>query len=37
VEPSVLTAFRRHECEFWWGVYDAQFAGSPNGAFVEGD
>ena len=37
VEPSVLTAFRRHECEFWWNVYDAQFAGSPSGAFVEGD
>lgn len=37
VEPSMLTAFRRHECEFWWSVYDAQFAGSPNGAFVEGD
>ena len=35
VDPSVLTAFRRHECEFWWGVYDAQFAGSPSGAFVE--
>jgi para-nitrobenzyl esterase len=37
VEPSVLTAFRRHECEFWWSVYDAQFAGSPSVAFVEGD
>ncbi len=37
VEPSVLTAFRRHECEFWWSVYDAQFVGSPSGAFVEGD
>ena len=35
VELSVLTAFRRHECEFWWGVYDAQFAGSPSGAFVD--
>jgi hypothetical protein len=35
VEQSVLTAFRRRECEFWWGVYDAQFAGSPSGAFVE--
>jgi para-nitrobenzyl esterase len=34
-EPSVLTAFRRRECEFWWSVYDAQFAGSPSGAFVE--
>ena len=32
LEPSVLTAFRRHECEFWWSVYDAQFAGSPGGA-----
>src|SRR5262245_10945883 len=37
ITPSVLTAFRRHECEFWWSVYDAQFAGSPSGAFVEGD
>jgi para-nitrobenzyl esterase len=35
VEPSVLAAFRRRECEFWWSVYDAQFAGSPSGAFVE--
>src|SRR5262245_31322291 len=34
VTPSVLTGFRRHECEFWWGVYDAQFA-SPSGAFLE--
>jgi para-nitrobenzyl esterase len=34
VEPSVLTGFRRSECEFWWGVYDAEFA-SPSGAFVE--
>lgn len=25
VQPAVLTGFRRHECEFWWGVYDAQF------------
>jgi hypothetical protein len=33
---DVLTAFRRHECEFWWGVYDDQFAGgSPSGAFVD--
>src|SRR5262249_25955529 len=24
-EISVLTHFRRPECEFWWGVYDAQF------------
>ena len=38
VTPSVLTAFSRHECEFWWGVYDDQFAGgSPSGAFVDGD
>jgi para-nitrobenzyl esterase len=22
---GVLTAFRRPECEFWWGVYDAEF------------
>ncbi len=36
VQPSVLTHFRRAECEFWWSVYDAQFAGgSPSGAFVE--
>ncbi len=36
VQPSVLTAFRRTECEFWWGVYDAQFqGGSPSGAFVD--
>jgi para-nitrobenzyl esterase len=25
VQPAVLTGFRRHECEFWWGVYDSQF------------
>jgi para-nitrobenzyl esterase len=25
VEPSVLTGFRRPECNFWFGVYDAQF------------
>ncbi len=37
VPPMVLTAFRRHECEFWWSVYDAQFTGSPSGAFVDGD
>jgi hypothetical protein len=30
----VLTGFRRKECEFWWGVYDAQFT-SAGGAFVE--
>jgi len=36
VQPSVLTHFRRSECEFWWSVYDAQFAGgSPSGAFVD--
>ena len=34
VTPSELTGFRRHECEFWWSVYDAQFAGSPSGAFL---
>jgi para-nitrobenzyl esterase len=34
VEPSVLTGFRRRECEFWWGVYDAEFMGSPSGAFL---
>ena len=33
-ESTVLTAFRRPECEFWWRQYDAQFA-SPNGAFVD--
>lgn len=33
---AILTAFRRHECEFSWSVYDAQFAGSPSGAFVDG-
>jgi para-nitrobenzyl esterase len=25
VQPSVLTGFRRPECEFWWGVYDSEF------------
>ena len=35
VEPSVLTGFRRRECDFWFGVYDAQFTGSPSGAFVD--
>ena len=35
VQPSVLTAFRRPECEFWWSVYDAEFIGSPSGAFLE--
>jgi para-nitrobenzyl esterase len=35
VTPSVLTGFRRRECEFWWSVYDAQFTGSPSGAFVD--
>ena len=25
VQTSVLTGFRRHECEFWWGVYDQEF------------
>lgn len=36
VQPSVLTHFRRSECEFWWSVYDAQFAsGSPSGAFID--
>jgi para-nitrobenzyl esterase len=34
VETSVLTGFRHAECEFWWGVYDAAFIGSPSGAFV---
>jgi para-nitrobenzyl esterase len=28
LEPTVLPHFRRAECEFWWSVYDAQFAGS---------
>ena len=27
VQPTLLTGFRRHECEFWWGVYDSQFTG----------
>lgn len=36
LEPSVVEGFRRSECEFWWGLYDAQFAGgSPSGAFLE--
>ena len=35
VQPIVLTHFRRSQCEFWWSVYDAQFAGgSPSGAFI---
>jgi para-nitrobenzyl esterase len=35
-ETSVLTGFRRTECDFWFGVYDAQFAGgSASGAFVD--
>jgi para-nitrobenzyl esterase len=33
VQPSVLTGFRRHECEFWWSVYDARF-NSASGAFL---
>ena len=28
VQPSVLEQFRRSECEFWWSVYDDQFAGA---------
>jgi para-nitrobenzyl esterase len=36
VQPSVLTHFRRSECEFWWSLYDAEFAGgSPGGAFID--
>lgn len=35
VTTSVLTGFRRQECEFWWSVYDAQFTGSPSGAFLD--
>jgi para-nitrobenzyl esterase len=35
IQPSVLTGFRRKECEFWWTTYDAQFQGSPSGAFVD--
>jgi para-nitrobenzyl esterase len=36
VQPSVLTHFRRSECEFWWRLYDAEFAGgSPGGAFID--
>jgi para-nitrobenzyl esterase len=37
VQPSVLTGFRRPECEFWWSVYDAQFTGSASGAFLDGN
>ena len=34
--PSVVPGFRRAECELWWSIYDAQFAGgSPSAAFVE--
>ena len=36
VQQTVLTGFRRHECEFWWSVYDAAF-NSPGGAFVGAD
>ena len=25
VENSVLTGFRRTECEYWWRVYDEAF------------
>jgi len=32
---SVLQGFRRRECEFWWGVYDAEFTRSPGGAFFD--
>jgi para-nitrobenzyl esterase len=32
---SVVRAFRRHECEFWWGVYDAQFTGAPAATSLE--
>jgi len=35
VDTTAITGFRRRECEFWWGVYDAQFAGSPSGAFLD--
>jgi para-nitrobenzyl esterase len=35
VQTTVLTGFRRRECEFWWGVYDAEFTGSPGGAFID--
>jgi para-nitrobenzyl esterase len=35
VEPSVVSGFRRRECDFWWGVYDSQFNGSAAGAFVD--
>jgi para-nitrobenzyl esterase len=36
LEPTVVSGFRRAECEFWWSVYDAEFAGgSPSGAFVD--
>jgi carboxylesterase type B len=29
---SVLSGFRRPECEFWWSVYDSQFTGSAGHA-----
>lgn len=32
---TVVTGFRRPECEFWWGVYDAEFLGSPSAAFLD--
>ena len=25
VEKSILTGFRRTECELWWGFYDEDF------------
>jgi hypothetical protein len=31
VRPSVLPHFRRAQCEFWWGVHDAEFAGGSAG------
>jgi len=27
VQPSIEAGFRRSECEFWWSLYDAEFAG----------
>jgi hypothetical protein len=32
---TVVTGFRRQECAFWWGVSDAEFSGSPSGAFLD--
>jgi hypothetical protein len=36
VENSVLTGFRREECELWWGFYDEGFGQTPPLPEVEG-